>query len=72
MLNTKDSHENVGKLKLVRDDTSSILFNDVDTANRDLVFEVALEVCRTHCAKHLEVLPMRILGDFTQLNRYSF
>ncbi|KAI3470117.1 hypothetical protein Pfo_026780 [Paulownia fortunei] len=68
-LSTKDNHENVGRLKSVRDDTSSILFTDVDTANRDLVVDISIEVCRQHCAKHLEIIPMRILGDCQQVNR---
>ncbi|CAA0833246.1 Probable serine/threonine-protein kinase GCN2 [Striga hermonthica] len=69
MLSTKENHENVGRLKLVEDDTSSIIFTDVDTANRDLVIDIAKEVYRKHCAKHLEIVPVRILGDGQQFNR---
>ncbi|KAG8369529.1 hypothetical protein BUALT_Bualt14G0023000 [Buddleja alternifolia] len=70
-LSTKDNHENRGRLKSVPDNASSILFTEVDTANRDLVVDVAVEVCRQHCAKHLEIIPMRTLGDCPQLNRNS-
>ncbi|KAL9162457.1 hypothetical protein ABFS82_07G090900 [Erythranthe guttata] len=65
-LSKKDNHETVGR---VRDDTSSILFTDVDTANRDLVIDIATEVCRQHCAKHLEIIPMRILGSYAEILR---
>ncbi|KAL3835058.1 hypothetical protein ACJIZ3_009794 [Penstemon smallii] len=71
VLSTKVNHENLGRPKLVRHDTSSILFTDVDTAIRDLVVDSAVEVCRQHCAKHLEIVPMRILGDCPQVNRNS-
>ncbi|KAL2249418.1 UNVERIFIED_CONTAM: eIF-2-alpha kinase GCN2, partial [Sesamum indicum] len=70
-LSTKDNHENVGRLKLNEDDTSSTIFADLDTANRDLVVDIAIEVCRQHCAKHLEVIPIRMLGDCPQVNRYT-
>ncbi|PIN15987.1 eIF-2alpha kinase GCN2 [Handroanthus impetiginosus] len=62
-------NENVGRVKSVRDDTSSIISTDVDTAYSDLVFDNAVEVCRQHCAKHLEIMPMRMLGDCPQVNR---
>ncbi|KAH6770310.1 protein kinase family protein [Perilla frutescens var. hirtella] len=68
-LSAKDSHENVGQLKSIRDDISPIIFTDVDTANRDLVVDIAREVYRQHGANHLEILPMRILGDGQQVNR---
>ncbi|XP_057781604.1 eIF-2-alpha kinase GCN2 isoform X2 [Salvia miltiorrhiza] len=68
-LRTKDSHENVGRPKSIRDDISSTIFTDVDTANRDLVVDIVREVYRQHGAKHLEIFPMRILGDDHQVNR---
>lgn len=71
-LTTKDSHENVGRLKSIRDDISSTIFTDVDTANRDLVVNIVREAYRQHGAKHLEILPMRMLGDGHQVNRYHF
>ncbi|GFQ06394.1 probable serine/threonine-protein kinase gcn2 [Phtheirospermum japonicum] len=68
-LSTKDNHENVGILKPVRGDTSSVLFTDVDTGNRDLVVDIAKEVYRQHCAKHLEIIPVKVIGDCQQVNR---
>ncbi|KAL6548564.1 eukaryotic translation initiation factor 2-alpha kinase [Orobanche gracilis] len=69
MLSAKDNRENIGRLKSVQDDTSLILSTDVDTANRDLVVDIAKEVFRQHCAKHFEIIPVRILGDFQRVNR---
>lgn len=69
-LSTKDSQENVGRVKSVQDGISSIIFTDVDTAHRDLVVDIAREAYRQHGAKHLEILPMRILGEGQQVNRY--
>lgn len=71
-LSTKDNHESIGRLKSVKDDTSSIIFTDADTANRDLVVDIAREVYKKHCAKHLDTIPMRILGDSPQVNRYHY
>lgn len=69
-LSTKDNHENAGRPKSIRHDISSTIFTDVDTANRDMVVDIVREVYRQHGAKHLEILPMRILGDDHQVNRY--
>ena len=70
MISTKDQHEHVGKLGLARNDTSSVQYTDFDTEVRDQVLEVAMEVFRQHCAKHLEIIPVRLQGDFPQLNKY--
>lgn len=72
MLNTKDHTENGGRLKISGNDISSILFSDLETDNRDHVVEVAKEVFRRHCAKHLEIIHMRMLGDCLQSNRFLF
>nr|GMC96802.1 eIF-2-alpha kinase GCN2 isoform X1 [Ipomoea batatas] len=69
ILNTKDHTENGGRLKISGNDISSILFSDLETDNRDHVVEVAKEVFRRHCAKHLEIIHMRMLGDCLQSNR---
>ncbi|CAH9082427.1 unnamed protein product [Cuscuta epithymum] len=61
--NTKGHAEIDGRLIMSGNDTSSILFSDFETDNRDNVVEVAKEVFRRHCAKHLETIYMRMLGD---------
>lgn len=71
IIGTKGHHEHVGRLKLVKSDTSSIQYTDLDTEIRDQVGEVTTEVFKQHCAKHLEILPMRLLGDSPQFNRFS-
>ncbi|KAL8509276.1 hypothetical protein ACS0TY_016465 [Phlomoides rotata] len=56
----------IGRLKSVKDDTSSIIFTDADTVNRDLVVDIVREVYKQHCAKHMDTIPMRILDDYPQ------
>lgn len=68
---TKDRLEGIGRLKLLGEDTSSFLFTDVNTAKRDHVVEVATNVFRQHCAKHLEIIPMHLLGDDLECTRSS-
>ncbi|VFQ81070.1 unnamed protein product [Cuscuta campestris] len=65
----KDHTENNGRLMVSGNDTSSILFSDFETNNRDNVMEVAKEICRRHCAKHLEIIHMRMVGDCLQSSR---
>ncbi|KAI3503993.1 hypothetical protein L1887_32537 [Cichorium endivia] len=55
--------------KLGGNATSSIQHTDLDTEIRDLVSEVSGAVFRLHCAKRLEIIPMRLLGDSLQFNR---
>ncbi|XP_010525998.1 PREDICTED: eIF-2-alpha kinase GCN2 isoform X2 [Tarenaya hassleriana] len=50
-------------------DTYSVQYTEMDTELRDYVIEIAKEVFRQHCAKHLEVIPMRLLGDCPQFSR---
>ncbi|KAM7486980.1 hypothetical protein LguiA_002989 [Lonicera macranthoides] len=69
MLSTKHHHEHVGRLKFVGNDTSAIQYTDMDTEIRDQLVEITTEVFRLHCAKHLEIIPMRLLGDSPRLNR---
>ncbi|CAI9117290.1 OLC1v1018651C1 [Oldenlandia corymbosa var. corymbosa] len=66
---TSNEHERVGRSKPVGGDASSLLLTDVNTSYRDQVFEVAVRVFRQHCAKRLENIAMRMLGDFPQFNR---
>ncbi|XP_059632903.1 eIF-2-alpha kinase GCN2 isoform X3 [Cornus florida] len=66
---TKDHHEHVERLRLLRNDTSSIQYTDSETEARDLVVEFTTEVFRQHCAKRLEIIPLRLLGNCPELNR---
>ncbi|KAG4125970.1 hypothetical protein ERO13_D10G129301v2 [Gossypium hirsutum] len=69
MLATKNHHQNAGRLQMVHHDTSSIRFADLDTELRDFVAEVSREVFKQHCAKHLEIVPMRLLDDCPKFSR---
>ncbi|PHU03061.1 hypothetical protein BC332_28312 [Capsicum chinense] len=66
--NTKGHNTNLESLKVDGRDTSCILFTDLQTESRDHVVEIATEVFRRHCAKHLEIIPMRMLGECPQPN----
>ncbi|XP_030938863.1 eIF-2-alpha kinase GCN2 isoform X2 [Quercus lobata] len=68
MLNVKDHHHHAGEMRLAGDDTS-IQYTDLDTEVRDCVVEVTREIFRQHCARHLEIIPMRLLDDSPQFNR---
>lgn len=72
MLSMRDHHQRVGKLPLVGNDTSSLQCTYLDTELCDYVVDVTREVFRQHCAKRLEILPMRLLDDSLQHNRFSF
>ncbi|XP_010469356.1 PREDICTED: eIF-2-alpha kinase GCN2 isoform X3 [Camelina sativa] len=50
-------------------DDSYVQYTEMDTELRDYVVEITKEVFRQHCAKHLEVIPMRLLGDCPQFSR---
>lgn len=50
-------------------DTSSIQYADLNTEVRDHIVNVTREMFRRHCAKHLEITPMRLLTDCPQFNR---
>lgn len=52
-------------------DDSYVQYTEVDTELRDYVVEITKEVFRQHCAKHLEVIPMRLLSDCPQYSRYT-
>lgn len=69
MLGMKDHHQRGGRLQPVGNDTSSIQCTDLDTELRDHVVEVTRGVFRKHCAKRLEIVPMRLLDDCPQFNR---
>ncbi|GLT96767.1 hypothetical protein SLE2022_143670 [Rubroshorea leprosula] len=65
ILEMKSHHQHA----IVRHDTASIQFTDVDTEIRDYVAEVTREVFKQHCAKRLEIVPVRLLEDCQQFNR---
>lgn len=69
MLSSKENHDHAGRLKLVANDTSPIQYTDLDTEIRDQVVGVASEVFTRHCARRLEIIPMRLLGDSSQFIR---
>ncbi|XP_015058297.1 eIF-2-alpha kinase GCN2 isoform X3 [Solanum pennellii] len=62
-LNTKGHNTNLESSKVARRDTSSILLTDIQTESRDHVIEIATAVFRRHCAKRLEIIPVRMLGE---------
>ncbi|XWS13227.1 hypothetical protein CRYUN_Cryun36dG0019600 [Craigia yunnanensis] len=68
MLGMKNHHQNAGRLRMVQHDTS-IQFADLDTELRDYVAEVSREVFKQHCARHLEIVSMRLLDDCPQFYR---
>ncbi|MCD7473049.1 eukaryotic translation initiation factor 2-alpha kinase [Datura stramonium] len=67
-LDTKGHNTNLESLKVDGRDTSCILFTDLQTDSRDHVVEIATEVFKRHCAKHLEIIPVRMLGECPQTN----
>ncbi|KAJ6991384.1 hypothetical protein NC653_019544 [Populus alba x Populus x berolinensis] len=69
MLRMKNQHQRAGRLRIARDDTSCIQLEDLDTELRDCVIEIVREVFKQHCAKHLEIIPVRLLDDSPQFNR---
>lgn len=70
MLTTKDLAYSAGRSKLDGDDTSSAPLTGVNTRNRDNLLEFATGIFRQHCAKHVDIIPMRMLGDYPQANRF--
>ncbi|XP_012065156.1 eIF-2-alpha kinase GCN2 isoform X2 [Jatropha curcas] len=68
-LSLKSQHQNASQLRIGADDTSSIQYADLDTELRDYVIEATRELFKQHCAKHLEIIPMRLLDDCPQFSR---
>ncbi|KAK6930573.1 RWD domain, partial [Dillenia turbinata] len=66
---SKDRLQQVGVLRLAANDTSSIQYTDLVSELRGHVAEVTKEVFRRHCAKHLEIIPIRLLHDYPQFHR---
>uniref|UniRef100_A0A1J3D0H7 non-specific serine/threonine protein kinase n=1 Tax=Noccaea caerulescens TaxID=107243 RepID=A0A1J3D0H7_NOCCA len=61
------SHQS-SRSRLCADD-SYVQYTEMNTELRDYVVDITKEVFRQHCAKHLEVIPMRLLGDSPQFSR---
>ncbi|KAM6545969.1 hypothetical protein CsatB_026705 [Cannabis sativa] len=68
-LSIKDTHHHTGRFRLSGGGPSSIQYADLDTEVRDYVTEITKDFFRKHCAKHLEIIPMRLLDDCPQFNR---
>lgn len=68
MVGPKARQENYDAPKLIEHD-SSIQYTELDTAVRDQIVEFTIEVFKQHCAKHMEILPMQLLGSSSQLER---
>ncbi|PON64015.1 hypothetical protein PanWU01x14_127820 [Parasponia andersonii] len=68
-LSIKDQHQLSGRFRLPGGGTSSIQYADLDTEVRDYVTEISKQVFRLHCAKRLEIIPLRLLDDCPQFNR---
>ncbi|XP_054816173.1 eIF-2-alpha kinase GCN2 isoform X2 [Prosopis cineraria] len=69
ILRARENLRGAGRLGSVGDNNSSIQYTDLETEVRDYVMDVTREVFRQHCAKHLEILTMRLLDDFPDYNR---
>ncbi|XP_021906687.1 eIF-2-alpha kinase GCN2 [Carica papaya] len=69
MLEMKNHNQFTSRLRTSTEDTSSIQYTVFDTEHRDYVIEITREVFRQHCAKHLEIIPMLLLGDSPQFSR---
>ena len=69
MLRKKNQQQHAGRVRIARDDTSSIQFEELATELRDCVIEIVREVFKQHCAKHLEIRPVRLLDDSPQFSR---
>lgn len=69
MLDMKSHPQLSGRSRIGIEDTSPRQYADLDTELRDYVVEATREVFRQHCAKHLEIIPMRLLDDHPQFNR---
>ncbi|KAK9725109.1 hypothetical protein RND81_05G123100 [Saponaria officinalis] len=68
MLASRSSHHSE-RLKLAGGITSAVQYSDVETELRDSVIDACREVFRRHCAKHLEIIPLHLMDDFTDFGR---
>ncbi|KAL9251582.1 eIF-2-alpha kinase GCN2-like protein [Drosera capensis] len=68
-LSSKSSNHHSGRLKLATEDSSPLQFSEIGTRIRDHVVDLTKEVFKQHCGKHLEIIPMHLLGDSPQFDR---
>ncbi|GAB2265636.1 eukaryotic translation initiation factor 2-alpha kinase [Dionaea muscipula] len=68
-LSLKANNHHGGRVKLTTEDSSTLQFSEIGTGIRDHVIDLTKEVFRRHCAKHLEIIPMHLLGDSPQFDR---
>ncbi|KAI4302752.1 hypothetical protein MLD38_038463 [Melastoma candidum] len=66
-LRMREHHQHISGSKSSMNVESTIQFAEYATEVRDNVVEVAREVFKQHCAKHLEVIPMRLVDDSPQV-----
>lgn len=71
VLSIKDQHNHTGRFRLSGGGTSAIQYAELDTEIRDYVTEISNEVFRKHCARHLEIISMRLSDDCPQFNRLN-
>ncbi|KMT15732.1 hypothetical protein BVRB_3g057120 isoform A [Beta vulgaris subsp. vulgaris] len=69
MLASRSSHHQSERLKLVGDVASVAQYSDVETELRDYVVDASREVFKRHCAKHLELIPLRLMDDIAVSGR---
>lgn len=69
MLASRSSHLHSEVSKIVGDVTSVAQYSDVETELRDYVVDASREVFKRHCAKHLELKPLRLMDDFAVSGR---
>jgi translation initiation factor 2-alpha kinase 4 len=62
MLSNKHNHE------IVRKGASCIQYSDLDTEIRDQLVEITTQVFKQHCAKHIEIIPVRLVTDSPHLH----
>ncbi|EPS68608.1 hypothetical protein M569_06160, partial [Genlisea aurea] len=67
----EDNHEHDGRLIPLQDDKSFVVLTTLDSGCRDMAVDFAREVFRQHCAVHLEIIPMKIIGPCRKGSRRS-
>lgn len=65
----REHHHHSSGSKSAMSVESTVQFAEYATELRDNVIEVAREVFKQHCAKHLEIIPMRLMDDPPQIFR---